>query len=269
MKLPVKFLAIDLDHTLIEFGMGEISPRNYQTIRKLKATGTEVVLVTGRNFARSIMYAEKLQLNYHISFGGSVIYDLKRRHFLQMATFPKKTLEQLKNFILADHNLYAVFYVMDAKGKISSFTLNNPNEGFAFHAIKQDNFQPFHSGILQANVVRVGVFTAVKIALENAFQKISFIPGLKVNQNYNTVLEITPVQGDKGSATAKLVHHLGILPTQTAAIIDSLNDYALAKFVTYRIAVANAHPLIKKICQYHTAAFDQDGVAIAIEKWLL
>lgn len=266
MKLSIKFLAIDLDHTLIGFGMGEVSKKNLQAIKKLQRTGVEVVLVTGRSFDRSLQYAKALQLNYHICFGGSLTYDLSKKRFLRIEQFKKSTMEKIKTLVEADPFLYAVFYVIKPDGKIANFTLNQPNKGFAFHQINNQSFQPFNNTVFEQKVVRINVFTANSIALDNAFQQMGFIQELKVNKNYSSVLEITPIQGHKGAAVQKLTNYLQIDQAQTAAIVDSLNDYPLIQFVRYSFAVANANPLIKKNCQYQTTAFDQNGVANAIEK---
>ncbi len=269
MKLPVKFLAIDLDHTLIGFGMGTVSSNNTIAIQNLKLSGVEVVIVTGRSFERSLQYAKALKLNYHVCFGGSVIYDLKNNCFLRIAKFEKKTLQALQTLILNDPSLYAVFYVVQADGKIANFTLNQPNQGFFFHQINNQSFQTFTPTVFDQKVVRVNVFTNNLLGLENAFQQISFLSTVKVNQNYNSVLEITPIEGHKGAAVKSLIKDLNISQSQTAAIVDSLNDYPLIQFVRYSFAVANANQLIKRSCQYQTKSFDQDGVAFAIEKWLL
>lgn len=270
-SLPIKLLAIDLDHTLIGFGLSKIDPKNVAAIKQLHSQSLcEVVIVTGRSFLRSFNYAKTLKLNYHICFGGALTYDLKNQTFCAVEAIDFSALQKVKQIIENNRNLYAVFYVFDEKtSKINSFTINQPNAGFEFHQIDNQAFSTFNEAILQSKIVRINIFTNQIPLLNSTFVKIDAIRELKVNKNYDSVLEITSINGHKGAAVANLVKKLNISQANTGAIVDSLNDVSLVNFVKYRFAVANANPLIKQLCQYHTSAFDQQGVANAIKNWIL
>lgn len=269
--LPIKLLAIDLDHTLIGFGLSAIDSKNTLAIKQLHSkTECEVVIVTGRSFLRSFGYAKALKLNYHICFGGALTYDLKNEVFCAIESIKLSALQRVKKIIQSNHHLYAVFYVFDEKtNQINSFTINQPNAGFKLHQINNQTFKTFNETILQSKIVRINIFTNDTVILNEVFEEINSITDLKVNKNYDSVLEITSITGHKGAAVANLAKRLQIPQLNTGAIVDSLNDVPLVQFVRYGFAVANANPLIKKLCQYQTSAFDQHGVAQAINTWIL
>ena len=53
------------------------------------------------------------------------------------------------------------------------------------------------------------------------------------------------------------------------AIGDSYNDIAMLKWAGIGVAVANAPQMVKAAADYVTASNDEDGVAEALEKWVL
>ena len=268
-KLPIKLLAIDLDHTLIEFGLVPISPFNRQMIQAAQKQ-CEVVIATGRSFERSLNYAQQLKLRYHVCFGGALTYDLHSQTFISVQTIAQTALQIIAQTVLNNPDLFAVFYAFDVQQhKIINFTLNQSNAAFRFHRIATTGFRRFTPEVLELQIVRVNIFTAKPPLLHQILQKLTALKTLQISKNYNNVLEITATNGHKGAAIARLTRQLGISAHQTMAIVDSLNDYTLVQFVKYAVAVANAHPLIQKLCSHQTAAFDQDGVGHAIQKLLL
>jgi hypothetical protein len=50
---------------------------------------------------------------------------------------------------------------------------------------------------------------------------------------------------------------------------DGPNDLEMLRYAGLGIAVANAHPTVKAAAEFVTAANDEDGVAAAIEKFIL
>ena len=62
---------------------------------------------------------------------------------------------------------------------------------------------------------------------------------------------------------------LGIPHDQTMACGDSFNDEAMLRNAGFSVAMGNADPEIKKICDFVTKTNDEDGVAYAIETFVL
>ena len=50
---------------------------------------------------------------------------------------------------------------------------------------------------------------------------------------------------------------------------DGPNDLEMLRYAGLGVAVANAHPAVKAAAEFVTEANDQDGVAAALEKFVL
>lgn len=52
------------------------------------------------------------------------------------------------------------------------------------------------------------------------------------------------------------------------AVGDSENDISMLSLVGYSYAMANSNKYVKIFAKYHTSAFDQEGVVMAIKDFL-
>ncbi|AKH64840.1 MULTISPECIES: HAD hydrolase family protein [Photorhabdus] len=65
-----------------------------------------------------------------------------------------------------------------------------------------------------------------------------------------------------------MADHLGITRDKIMCIGDHNNDLAMIEFAAVGVAMGNAEQGVKDIAQFITATNEQDGVAIAINKFL-
>ncbi|WP_438836513.1 HAD-IIB family hydrolase [Streptococcus pluranimalium] len=97
----------------------------------------------------------------------------------------------------------------------------------------------------------------------------------ELSQRFNTVrsqqmiYEILPQNVSKASALKKLAEKLGIEPEEIMAIGDANNDIEMLKFAGLPIAMENASDYVKTFAKDVTASNNHDGVAKAIQKWIL
>ena len=73
----------------------------------------------------------------------------------------------------------------------------------------------------------------------------------------------------KGNAVSILSDMLGIERENVMCIGDSENDLSMIKFCRIRVAMGNAAECIKENADYITDINNEDGVAKAIEKFIL
>ena len=65
---------------------------------------------------------------------------------------------------------------------------------------------------------------------------------------------------NKGTGVRAIQEKYGILPEESMAFGDFLNDYELLMACTESYAMANAHPKLKEIAAHETASNEEDGV---------
>lgn len=84
----------------------------------------------------------------------------------------------------------------------------------------------------------------------------------------DNLVELNAPTADKGNALLALADILQIPHDQTMACGDHLNDAAMLKKAGISVAMGNAVPEIKDLCDFVTKTNEEDGVAYVIEKIL-
>ena len=82
-------------------------------------------------------------------------------------------------------------------------------------------------------------------------------------------LEILSKRVDKGTGVKMLADHLGIAQENVMALGDQGNDIAMVNYAGVGVAMGNAIPELKEIAQFVTHTNSEEGVAAAIEKFVL
>ncbi|MCL2249744.1 MAG: Cof-type HAD-IIB family hydrolase [Oscillospiraceae bacterium] len=83
------------------------------------------------------------------------------------------------------------------------------------------------------------------------------------------LLEFVSPSSTKGTALAEVGRILGIGSHEMIAFGDAYNDVSMLEYVGFSVAMANAHDDIKQACDHVTSSNDEDGVAVAIERFVL
>jgi hydroxymethylpyrimidine pyrophosphatase-like HAD family hydrolase len=82
-------------------------------------------------------------------------------------------------------------------------------------------------------------------------------------------LEICSLRAGKGQGLKALANHLGVDRQQVMAIGDGLNDLDMLAEAGIGVAMGNALPEVQAAADEITGTQEEDGVAQAIEKWVL
>ena len=82
-------------------------------------------------------------------------------------------------------------------------------------------------------------------------------------------LEILDKRVTKGTGVKSLADALGIKAEEVMAIGDQENDIAMIEYAGVGVAMDNAIPAVKEAANFITKSNLEDGVAYAIEKYVL
>lgn len=108
---------------------------------------------------------------------------------------------------------------------------------------------------------------------ENRDEKLLFLrekfPELSVSCATSFNMEIVSAKAGKGNGLLELGKLLGISREQIMACGDAANDWDMLKKVGFPVAMGNADDETKKLAAYVTRTNEEDGVAWAIEKFVL
>lgn len=93
---------------------------------------------------------------------------------------------------------------------------------------------------------------------------------LHLTQSTEKYLEVTHPQANKGDATRYLAEEvLQLESSQVMAIGDNFNDVQMLQYAGFGIAMGNSPAAVREFADWVAPDVEEDGVAVAIEKFLL
>lgn len=244
-KQDIRLVALDMDGTLLNDDQ-EISQANREAITKAKENGVHIVLSTGRPFMHAEDYARSLQLNsFIITVNGGEIWDsngnLLERTLLQVEQI--KMMWDLKKL----HNTKFWALTVD-----KAFRNEFPED----IALSEHQWLKFGFDVEDDEVRNM-------ILQELNKQR------LQVTNSSPTNLEVNPYGISKANALEKVCKRIGITMENVMAMGDSLNDIAMIESAGLGVAMGNAQETVKKAANWVTNTNEEDGVAMALIKWVL
>lgn len=275
MKHKVKMIGLDMDGTLLttEKRLTEYTRR---VLEKALSQGIEVVLSTGRSLTgipEEILSIPGMK--YAVTINGARIIDLRNDEVLYESMLPLETALQILDVIggydaIQEAFIDSVCYSDRARLEHASDYFLSPGAvRYVLQSRKPvENVRDvvFQKGVPVDKVN--GVFRDVRDK-ESAYYELLKISGVEIVSSFGTNWEINAEGTDKGKAMLYLGKLLGISRDEIMACGDSMNDLAMLKAVGFGVAMANADLKVKKEADYITASNDEDGVAKAIERFVL
>lgn len=259
----IRLVALDLDGTLLD-SSERISPANRAAIKRAQALGIHIVIVTGRGADAPLAFGRDLGLNDPIICAhGALTKDCpsgrERRHI----AIPREYATALIEFAQA-RGLDTAVYTDEHFHRIA---------GARRH---MDDMQgPLWVEVPDLIPLAERDSTFIRFFGHEAVDAIStHFAGLPVHFKFETwgdfeELAITSEEATKERALALLCSDLKIDSAEVMAIGDSRNDVPMLNYARIGVAMANALPEVIEAAPYVTAGNDDDGVARAIERFVL
>ncbi|HLR52116.1 MAG TPA: HAD-IIB family hydrolase, partial [Candidatus Avamphibacillus sp.] len=116
---------------------------------------------------------------------------------------------------------------------------------------------------------KFGCETKDKNKLDAIIEEISYIGGIEMTNSLPTNIEVNPEGVNKANALKTVCKKLGITMDNVLACGDSINDIKMIQEAGVGVAVGNAQQAIKNVADFVTETNNNDGVAKAIEKYVL
>ncbi|GAA5417594.1 5-amino-6-(5-phospho-D-ribitylamino)uracil phosphatase YcsE [Paraliobacillus ryukyuensis] len=244
MKKPdIRLIALDMDGTVLHTDH-TISKENERAIKQAIAQGVEVVFATGRHFSTCKAYAASLGINYLITVNGGEIWTINGE-LLDRNTLSKEAVAKYQKL----YNRYQPWTWLVSKDRV--WRNEQPDR------LENDTWLKFGFDVSDDKV------------RENMIQELSEEKSIELSNSSPTNIEINAVGVNKAKAIEKLCAKLDIEMNQVMAMGDSLNDIKMIQEAGFGVAMENAQDEVKKVAEWVTTHHTKDGVAEAIDKWLL
>ena len=276
----IKLVALDLDGTLFD-NSSRISERNLTAIRSITDKGIHVVISTGRPFEGIPFDQIKgTGINYAITANGSGIYEISTGKCLYENAMDEELVTPILNFLLTRDIHMDAF--IGGKGYTPVQCVETAQKLTVPSSIKNyiittrtrlDNILQFiHENQLKVQKMTLNFYPAADGTLIDRETVRKFLvsnPSITtVCGGYNN-LEFTRADANKGVGLRKLAEILGVNPDATMAIGDTENDLAIIEAAGIGLAMGNATDAVKARADYVTTTNTKDGVAAAIEHFIL
>jgi len=261
----IKLIAIDLDDTLLRNDL-TISERARSAIKSAVEKGVHVTLATGRMFRSALPFALDLQLNLPlITYQGALVKYADGREVYHRP-IPLQIARELVRF-LKPYAYHVNVYIDD-----ELYMENNSPEGQRYLKIARvpiNMVEDISEALSKepSKIVVIGDCVDLdKLALD---ARRLFGSTIQITKSKPIFLEFAHVNATKGLALAHLANSLNISADSIMAIVDSPNDLDMIEYACWGVAMEKALAEVKSKARYVTRSNDDDGVAEAIEKWVL
>lgn len=270
MKQDYRLLVLDLDGTLTN-SKKEISPRNLRTLLRLQQSGVRLVLASGRPTYGIVPLAEQLQMKenngYILSYNGGEIIDWSTGELLYKNLLPDDVLPILYQ-TATDNRQTILTYDNEC------ILTENPNDPYVqkeafLNKMQVRRVENFLQEIPLPLPKCLIVGEPEQLMKTEAELSLRLQRQISVYRSEPYFLELVPLGIDKARSIAVLSEKLGITREEVAAMGDGYNDLSMIKYAGLGIAMDNAQEPVKAAADYIAPSNDEDGVAIAVERYFL
>lgn len=276
--MQYRLLAIDIDGTLVD-SRDQLSDETKAALAAAREAGIEVVLATGRRYARALPLVQTLGLNVPlISASGALVKRPIDHVTLYCARFEGDSLRRMLAEVAAagfDAVLYADTY----------------HQGFDYYCVNVEPSQYELAEYFRKNPSREricpdlmtcppeGIFAGFAMGtrpqmLELESYLCQRLPGqiethvLRSPMYSGFMCELLPSGTSKWSAVSRLASEWGIEAAEICAVGDDVNDIPMLRGAGLGVAMGNACDEVKAAADRVTLSHDDHGVAEVI-RWLL
>lgn len=264
--MPIKLVAVDLDDTLLDKRLG-ISLRTRAAIRQAVAQGVTVTVATGRMYCSALPYARQLDLDVPIITynGGLIKSSLSNEVLFHRGIDPEIAKQILALFQERGWYIQAyvddVLYVKEVNDKARYY---ENIAGVKAVAVGDRLYTLFDQPTKLLAMAETDEIKEINNIIQNRFAGNIYTAISKPNY-----LEMTHPTANKGKALEFLATKLNISREEVMAVGDSNNDLDMIRYAGFGVAMGNAADKIKAAAQAVTFGNNEDGVAEAIEKYVL
>ncbi len=263
----IELVAIDLDGTLLTSGK-TITERTKRVLKALSNQDIKIVIASARP-PRSVagVYKALGLKSCVICYNGAMIYDPQSKKMLEHHPIKLETAKALINRARSIHpDILVSVEVLD---HWYTDKLNNAYQTEVSKQFEPDRLGPIDTW-LDCDVTKI-LLLGQERYIENvkgAFLA-EFRDKVAMAQSENHLLQIMAKGVSKGQALKSVCNYYNIPLEKTIAIGDAANDIDMLEIAGFGIAMADAPDKVKKVSDYVTTGNDEDGVAEALEKFVL
>lgn len=269
-KAEIKLIAVDLDGTLLDSNH-QIGERSGKALKAAMEKGVQVVIATGKSIRGAQVVIDQLKLKTPGVFNqGTTIYRADGT-LLTETTMDKSLVRQILTFA-EDRGFQVAVYsrdrilVREISKRMQQLTVD-------YHEPEPERVGPLQNildnmSIHKMLITKPGDGRAVSALRWQLGMQIQNRAGL-LQVGIPDMLEILPAGVSKGYGVKQLIKEMGVSASAVLAIGDAENDVEMLQLAGIGVAMGNASAHVKSVAKHVVASNDADGVAEAVERFVL
>jgi Cof subfamily protein (haloacid dehalogenase superfamily) len=269
--MPINLIALDVDGTLFGDDLTP-SPRTQAALHAARVQGVHVTLATGRTFEATRAIAAPRGIDAPVfCYPGAWVRDPVSGATLLHQTVPRalalavidlaRAADRQCNVYIADQ-----VYVEQLK----------PESAIYFHLNRRTPPQPVPDLLTlvrdaphdPTKLVLVLPAAAETDAMVEALAA-RFGAAIYATKSHPNFAEVINPDVNKGTALAAVAAHYHIPQAATMAVGDGMNDLPMLQWAGLGVAMGQAYPEVRAAADVVTASLAEDGLAQAIERYVL
>lgn len=275
--MAIALVAFDLDGTTLTEHK-YLSEGNRKALEEAASRGVILVPASGR--MKDFLPPEITGLpgvRYAITANGAGVYDLEEGRTVWESLIPNEKAREVQA-LLAEYDLFVEYYhdgrsitrKGDPQRAISHFGM--PREKLHF-LTKDYEFVKDLSIMLAETGLRPEKINLPYVGppehRQEVWRRLDALGGLQLTSSIPDNIEVNVLGADKGHALEALAGQLGIPQEKVMALGDNGNDVAMLRYAGVSVAMEDGSQEAKDAAKFVTVAHTQDGLARALERFVL
>jgi Cof subfamily protein (haloacid dehalogenase superfamily) len=262
-----RLVALDVDGTLVGRNL-TISPAVRSAIARMQEAGVMGCLITGRMYRAVLPFARELGFDAPIvCYQGAAVIDPTSDEVLYHLAVDNKVVRDIITAAEREHAHLQLYrndeYYCESRNRFSELYASlAAHEPVVVPSLRETfAYSDATKAVVVADAPDAARFEQdIRAALgDRAY----------VTRSLPEFVEILAPSVDKGAALAFVASRAGVELSDVVAVGDSWNDTPLLQTAGFGIAMGSAPPELREVAHAVVADVEHDGVAEAIERYVL
>ena len=288
-----KLVAIDLDGTMLN-SYGEVTENTKRVIKETIKKGTEVVIASGRSIDSIKAIANEIESNnYMIAGNGAVVYDIKNDDIIYEKYIPKSKAQQIMKICEENSIFYSVYtnktiLTTSLRYNVLYYYKENlkKEESKKTNITIVENIPEYIKNMQDEKIMKIFICDKTQSIFNSIIRKLETIKDVEIldvshmsrkviKQGTEEVpieyyyTEISMENVDKWYALEFLINKLNVNKNEVITIGDNMNDKKMIQEAGMGITMNGSTPKVTSVANFITEDNDNEGVAKALEKFIM